>query len=336
MKRNSDNTSLSKCNGFSLLEITIVLIIISILLSAVIPVLSRSYLEKAANKTALDMASIQDASRKFYIDNNRWPDTIAELQAANTYLPSAWVAQNPFVKYEPDLNDFNYYIASSASSLKVYTNVPLDAQIIIENLLPLASVDPPGNGHHLYSSINVPGDTNILPVGSILAWFGTNAPQGFLLCDGATYNVSPTFQALAAVLNSGNGALTFTVPDLRGRSIVGVMPLSFNHDGSSRIWPNDTYSDNKGQIASYINVSQLGKVLGEEQHRQTVAEMAPHTHDFASWDYVKGFSGNSTTSPRDPQNGTTSPAGGNGDGSGLGAPANIVEPSVALNYIIKY
>ena len=63
-----------------------------------------------------------------------------------------------------------------------------------------------------------------------------------------------------------------------------------------------------------------GGTFGEDAHRQALAEMAPHTHSFASWDYVKGFSGNSTTSPRDPQGGTTGSAGGNGDGSGLGAP----------------
>ena len=64
--------------------------------------------------------------------------------------------------------------------------------------------------------------------------------------------------------------------------------------------------------------------------------MAPHTHSFSSWDYVKGFSGSSTTSPRDPQGGNTGWAGGNGDGTGLGAPANVVQPSIALEYIIKY
>ena len=37
------------------------------------------------------------------------------------------------------------------------------------------------------------------------------------------------------------------------------------------------------------------------------------------------FSGNYTLS-----------TGGNGDGTGLGAPSNVVQPSIALGYIIKY
>jgi prepilin-type N-terminal cleavage/methylation domain-containing protein len=327
--------------GFSILELTVVLIIMSILLSAVIPVLSRSYLEKAANKTALDIAAIQEASRKFYIDNNKWPyagvyaTPIAALQAGG-YLPAAWSATNPFVKYEPDLGDFSYHISSNLSTLTVSTNVPIDAQPIIENSLPSPTVDPPGTGHNIYSTVSVPGALSALPSGALLAWPGTTAPAGFLMCDGSIYNTS-SYSNLAAVLGStfgGNGTTTFAVPDLRGRSIVGLNQISVN-DGSNRIWWTDNYSDNKGQTVAYY-VNQIGGILGEEKHRQSVVEMAPHTHAFSSWNYVKGFSGNSTTSPRDPQGGTTSSTGGNGDGSGLGAAANVVGPSMVMGYIIKY
>ena len=72
----------------------------------------------------------------------------------------------------------------------------------------------------------------------------------------------------------------------------------------------------------------MGGVFGEEKHSQVVQELAPHSHSFAGWDYVKGFSGNSTTSPRDPQGGTTGTTGG-------GQGANVVQPSMALAYIIK-
>jgi len=335
------NTFLTNKHGFSILELTVVLIIISILLSAVTPVLSRSYLEKAANKTALDISAIQEAGRKFYIDNNKWPDTsvyatpMAALQAGG-YLPAAWSATNPFVKYEPDLSDFSYHISSNASSLTVFTNVPTDAQPIIENALSSPTVDPPGTGHNLYSTVSVPGALSALPSGAVLAWAGTTAPSGFLLCDGSVYN-SASYLNLAGVLGAtfgGNGTTTFAVPDLRGRSMVGINTLTIN-DGSNRIWPMDTYSNNKGQAARY-EVNQIGGIFGEEKHRQTVIEMAPHTHPFSSWSYVKGFSGNSTSSPRDPQGGQTGLAGGNSDGTGLGAAANVIGPSMTMGYIIKY
>ena len=83
--------------AFSLLEITVVIIIITILVSAAIPVFSRPYFEKAGNKTALDIGAIQEAARAYYISNNSWPGTkqghtaMGDLSAGN-YLPASWNA----------------------------------------------------------------------------------------------------------------------------------------------------------------------------------------------------------------------------------------------------
>lgn len=317
--------------GFSLLEMTVVLIIITILASAVIPQFVKGYQVNAANKTALDISAIEEASRAYYVANNSWPANIAALQAGN-YLPASWNGINPFGYSASNPSSYAYSLSSSGALLTVSTSVPVSAQPIIQNLLPVTSV----SGNTINSSAPVPGATSVLPTGTVLAWTGASAPPGFLLCDGSVYSDS-SYPNLAPVLGStfgGNGTTTFAVPDLRGRIIVGLNQLTTN-DGSIRIWSTDNYSNNQGQAASY-NVNQIGGVFGEEKHRQTVVEMAPHTHSFASWDYVKGFSGNSTTSPRDPQGGTTGSAGGNGDGTGLGAAANVVPPSVTMNYIVKY
>ena len=57
------------------------------------------------------------------------------------------------------------------------------------------------------------------PTGSVIAYAGTTAPSGWLMCDGATYSYA-TYPALSTVLGvlSGN----FTVPDLRGQFVRGV------------------------------------------------------------------------------------------------------------------
>ena len=157
MKR---NTNIINSSGFSILEITVVLIIMSILLSAVIPVLSRGYLEKAANKTALDISAIQEAGRKFYIDNNQWPianatysTSVAVLQAGG-YLPSAWGAVNPFGASSTASVNYSYNITSNTSSLTVCTLVPSAAQAIIENSLTSPYIDANGD---ICSSVPVPG-----------------------------------------------------------------------------------------------------------------------------------------------------------------------------------
>ena len=222
MKRNIHITSK---RGFSLLEVTVVVIILSLLLSAVIPVLSRSFLEKGANKTALDISAVQEASRKYYVDNNKWPDTsvystpMAALQAGG-YLPTNWNAINPFGLSSAAAANYNYIVTSNASLLTVCTFVPPDATNIIENLLTSPYVDANGN---VCSSVPVPGSSSIMPTGLIIPWPSNIPPAGFLLCDGTIYNFS-SYPALANVLGSrygGDGINTFAVPDLQGKTVFG-------------------------------------------------------------------------------------------------------------------
>ena len=68
--------------GFSLLEMTVVIIVATILATALIPQLIKGYSINAANKTALDISAIQEASRAYYVANNNWPANIAG-QCAN-------------------------------------------------------------------------------------------------------------------------------------------------------------------------------------------------------------------------------------------------------------
>lgn len=62
------------------------------------------------------------------------------------------------------------------------------------------------------------------PVGSIVPYGGTTAPDGWLVCDGsavsrATY--ADLFAVIGTTFGSGNGTTTFNVPDLQGRFPLG-------------------------------------------------------------------------------------------------------------------
>lgn len=64
----------------------------------------------------------------------------------------------------------------------------------------------------------------ILPSGTILAFAGSSIPDGFLICDGsavsrATY--SALFSIIADVYGVGDGSLTFNLPDLRQKFVLG-------------------------------------------------------------------------------------------------------------------
>jgi microcystin-dependent protein len=64
-----------------------------------------------------------------------------------------------------------------------------------------------------------------VPVGAILAYGGTTAPTGYLLCNGALISRA-TFDDLFAIIGTafgaGDGSTTFGLPDLRQRFPIGL------------------------------------------------------------------------------------------------------------------
>ena len=178
-----------------------------------------------------------------------------------------------------------------------------------------------------------------VPTGSIQAYSGTTAPNGWLLCDGST--VSRTiYTDLYAIIDTsfglGDGSYTlqwvdsnndgimqpneminipstFNLPDLRGRTIIGL--------------------DNMGGIPANIvsGINSLGVIGGSETHTLTIAEMPNHNHSF----YAVGSQGTGNHNDGGTSNAigntfiTTSSEGGD-------QPHNNMQPYLSLNYIIKY
>jgi len=64
-----------------------------------------------------------------------------------------------------------------------------------------------------------------IPTGGVMAFAGTGAPTGFLLCDGAAVSrttYSALWTLLGTLYGAGDGSTTFNLPDYRGRSLVGL------------------------------------------------------------------------------------------------------------------
>lgn len=92
------------------------------------------------------------------------------------------------------------------------------------------------------------------PSGSIVAFGGTSAPSGWLLCDGSAVSRT-TYAALFAVIGtnfgSGDGSTTFNLPDFRGRFLRGTdSGTGRDPDAASRTAMNSGGStgDNVGSI----------------------------------------------------------------------------------------
>ena len=74
-------------------------------------------------------------------------------------------------------------------------------------------------------SLVSPQATALNPAGAIIAFGGTNVPNGYLLCDGSAVSrttYAALFAAIGTAWGAGDGSTTFHLPDMRGVFLRGV------------------------------------------------------------------------------------------------------------------
>ena len=202
------------------------------------------------------------------------------------------------------------------------------------------------------------------PSGSIVAFAGSTAPAGWLLCDGTNTYSRVTYSALFAVIgttySAGNGT-TFGVPDLRGRTIIGVGQGSgLTNRGLSVTVGAETITLNASQIPSHShpnivygsNGGNTGYMSNNQvhNHSQLIAagaglgtgangfanlgggyldRLIVRGNEKAGWDVY------TNNSPNLDHTHTFTPVIENKNNTGGDNPHNNMQPSMALNYIIK-
>lgn len=198
----------------------------------------------------------------------------------------------------------SFYANQSANAL---------ADIIVPEEVVIGDTEPTDEDTKLWidtsegneDSIVVAGDT--LPIGTIIPYFDSVAPTGWLMCDGKKYSKFDYPELYEIISHTLEVTGTeFVVPDLRGRVLAGM---------------NSTDSD-------FANV---GKTGGEKTHTLSVGEMPNHNHSVycrtSSTTQVGIWGASSVTNLTDNTIGTNS-AGGN-------QPHNNLQPYTTVNYIIK-
>ena len=179
----------------------------------------------------------------------------------------------------------------------------------------------------------------LVPAGAMMPFGGEEAPTGWLLCDGQEVNKSDYNELWIAIqhnfkdpsLVSDNGVNKFTLPDFRGRFALGLD----NMGGPSANRITDLAAD------------AIGGNAGTEATTIVTDNLPEHEHD------LEGESGtqfygvrvgagepvddNAITLPIEPGLGGTqgiASSGGIKTESALGTPLNVMNPYLAVNYII--
>lgn len=101
----------------------------------------------------------------------------------------------------------------------------------------------------------------IIPIGGIIGFYGTAAPDGWLVCNGQAVSrttYAELFSVISTRSGAGDGRSTFNLPDLRGQVLYGW--------GHSQRTPS------------------LGVAVGEFEHTITQNEIPPHTHEIGERD----------------------------------------------------
>lgn len=178
-----------------------------------------------------------------------------------------------------------------------------------------------------------PNSNDSNPIGTILLYAASKPPPGYLICDGREVS-RKEYKQLYKILKEdklpygiGDGISTFNLPDLRGRTVIG---LGHGNELTNRL---------------------LGQKDGYETHQLTKDEMPTHNHDVTDDGHSHGYypSGSNNNTRHSVQLQTASGAihyentdttkdttGITIKNTGGNQHHNNMQPFLVLNYIIKY
>jgi microcystin-dependent protein len=164
------------------------------------------------------------------------------------------------------------------------------------------------------------------PAGTVNPYAGSTAPTGWLLSFGQAVSrttYANLFAVISTTYGSGDGSTTFNLPDMRGRVAAGEDDMG------------GTAANRLTAAGSGITGTTLGATGGTQTHTLTSAEMPSHNHEIQRSNSAATSVGADASALYRPQN-STGASYLNSQNTGGGGAHQNTQPTIVLNYIIKF
>lgn len=172
----------------------------------------------------------------------------SSLTKVYSFLQAAGI---PAKMFSSDLSIAQAVALANTITLKSPNSLASSYSLVLPTALPgstsFTAIDSSGNMSNVTpdnSTIEISGSTarvkdagitqaklaaDVLPAGMVIAWAGTSAPTGWLLCDGSAVSrttYANLFALMGVTHGQGDGSTTFNLPDYRGQFLRGYIALS--------------------------------------------------------------------------------------------------------------
>jgi len=208
--------------------------------------------------------------------------------------------------------------------------------------------------------------TFLVPTGSVLSYISSSAPTGWFICDGSSY-LRTTYSGLFSLIGTTFGSVDgthFNVPDLRGRTTIGsgqgvgltnrIIGISGGEETHTLItaeMPSHGHGVTDGGHSHTVTDPGHNHTITDTGHAHTQTTINDDFNNSGgsppgfsadsagsrTWSNINsattGISINSRTTGISNNSNTTGISVNN---TGSGSSHNVMQPFIALNYIIKY
>ena len=209
---------------------------------------------------------------------------------------------------------------------------------------------------------------SVIPVGVIEMFAGSTAPNGWLVCDGSTVSrktYSDLFKVIGVTYGAGNSNDTFTLPDMRGRTPIGVgtgsgltartlaattgaetatlleanLPShahSFTPSGSLQTESSHTHGSANAGSHNHTSNNSLLMYVGSGGGANLSAGNSYQIYNLNATIQNNGDHSHGSTNSNTGHTHTFTGSGGTtGNGNGTATAVSLMQPAIAINFIIK-